>query len=138
MFKKQVTTESEYKYDESICMQSVTDLYGRIVEVNEDLIQISGYSRAELVGSCHNIVRHPEMPEVAFEDLWKTLQAGDVWRGIVKNRCKNGDYFWIDETITPIVNNGKVTGYHSIQIKPSHRQISIADGLYKYLQHSNG
>lgn len=123
----------EYEYANDICMQSVTDLYGRILDVNDEMVEICGYSRSELIGSCHNIVRHPEMPEVAFEDLWKTLQAGETWRGIVKNRCKNGDHFWIDETITPIIENGEITGYHSLQIRPSHRQIVIADGLYKHL-----
>ena len=135
MCNKQVISETELDYDDKLCLRTVTDLYGRIVEVNSSMVQVSGYSRSELIGSCHNIVRHPEMPEVAFEDLWKTLQAGEIWRGIVKNRCKNGDYFWVDETITPVVKNGKVTGYHSVQIKPSPRQIGIADGLYKHLQH---
>lgn len=129
----QLLSNHEHEYANDICMQSVTDLYGRILDVNDEMVEICGYSRSELIGSCHNIVRHPEMPEVAFEDLWKTLQAGETWRGIVKNRCKNGDHFWIDETITPIIENGEITGYHSLQIRPSHRQIVIADGLYKHL-----
>lgn len=133
MHENSPVTERERDYDDSLIMESLTDCRGVIKEVNDAFVAVSGYSRDELIGSNHHIVRHPDMPEVAFEDLWKTLQEGATWRGIVKNRCKNGDYYWVDETITPLFENGKLSGYRATQTKPSRRQIAMAGGLYRHL-----
>ena len=79
-----------------------TDLKGRITYVNPAFIQVSGFSEDELVGHNHNVVRHPDMPQEAFEDLWSTLKLGRPWCKMVKNRCKNGDFYWVKANVTPV------------------------------------
>ncbi|MEW6563003.1 MAG: methyl-accepting chemotaxis protein [Pseudomonadota bacterium] len=113
---------------------SRTDLKGSITYVNAEFLRISGFSQQELMGENHNIVRHPDMPAEAFADLWKTVKAGKSWNGIVKNRCKNGDHYWVDANVTPIREGGAVIGYLSVRKKPSRTQIEKADQLYKMLK----
>lgn len=92
MRKSPTVTDIEYMLQPHETVVSKTDLRGNITYVNQDFIKISGYSEAELMGAPQNIVRHPDMPAAAFEDFWRTLQSGKAWSGLVKNRCKNGDY----------------------------------------------
>lgn len=113
---------------------STTDLKGRITSVNQEFIDISGYSAKELIGHGHNILRHPDMPAAAFEHLWQTIQAGQSWRGVVKNRCKNGDHYWVDAFVSPIYEQGKIVEYQSVRRQPSEEQISRAEALYAQLQ----
>jgi len=110
---------------------SKTDLKGRITYVNEVFLEISGFVEAELIGQSHNIVRHPDMPAEAFADLWATLKDERPWTGLVKNRCKNGDYYWVLANAAPIFQNGVVTGYMSVRTAPSRAQIEAADGAYR-------
>lgn len=110
-----------------------TDLKGVVTYANRDFIRISGFSEAELIGKNHNIVRHPDMPKAAFEDLWKTLKKGNPWNGLVKNKCKNGDYYWVNAYVAPIEENGQVVGYTSMRTKPSREQIDAASRLYRDL-----
>ena len=110
---------------------SKTDLKGQITYVNEVFVEISGFAEAELIGQSHNIVRHPDMPPEAFADLWVTLQEERPWTGLVKNRCKNGDYYWVLANAAPILQNGVVTGYMSVRTAPSRGQIEAADGAYR-------
>ena len=110
---------------------SKTDLKGRITYVNQVFEKISGFSKEELIGSPHNIVRHPDMPREAYVDLWRTLKAGKPWRGMVKNRCKNGDYYWIEANANPVWDDGKVVGYMSLRSKPSDQQIAKAERIYR-------
>jgi len=110
---------------------SKTDLKGRITYVNRPFLEISGFSEEELLGKAHNIVRHPDMPPVAYADLWKTLQAGKPWRGMVKNRCKNGDYYWVEANANPIWDNGRVVGYMSLRVKPTRAQVEAAENIYR-------
>ena len=86
-------SETEYPISDDTLILSTTDTKGRITFVNPTFIEVSGYTEEELIGKAHNIVRHPDMPPEAFEDLWKTLKAGLLWTGLVKNRRKNGDYY---------------------------------------------
>ena len=79
---------------------------GKITYVNQDFLRVSGFSENELLGAPHNIVRHPDMPVEAFEDLWRTLKSGKAWTGVVKNRCKNGDYYWVEANVAPLIENG--------------------------------
>ena len=113
---------------------SKTDARGVITYVNREFIEISGFVERELIGQAHNLVRHPDMPAAAFKDLWSTVEAGKPWNGIVKNRCKNGDYYWVDANVTPIFENGKLTGYLSVRTKPSRAQIDEASELYAQMR----
>jgi len=110
---------------------STTDARGIINHVNDTFVSISGFTRDELLGSPQNIVRHPDMPAEAFKDLWDTLQAGRPWVGLVKNRCKNGDHYWVEAHITPLRQNGQISGYLSVRRKPGRDQVATAEALYK-------
>ena len=125
-----VTTREVEMADGSVIV-SKTDLKGIITFVNRDFIQISGFTEQELIGAPHNILRHPDMPAPAFGDLWATVQKGLPWEGVVKNRTKKGDFYWVLANVTPITENGEITGYISIRTKPSREQINAADGLYQ-------
>ena len=121
--------EVELRADSMIV--SKTDTKGLITYVNNDFLEISGFSEAELLGAPHNIVRHPDMPPEAFADLWASLGAGRPWTGLVKNRCKNGDHYWVLANATPYYENGQLAGYMSVRSKPSRAQIEAADGAYR-------
>jgi len=127
-------TEKEHQYSSDVHIVSTTDLKGIITSCNQDFIDISGYSADELIGQSHNIVRHPDMPGAAFSDLWATLKAGDSWMGIVKNRCKNGDFYWVDAFVTPITENGQVVSYQSVRVKPDVKSVESAEALYKRIK----
>lgn len=123
-------TDNEVTLDASQTIVSKTNLKGIITYVNQEFIDICGFSEEELIGKNHNIVRHPDMPPAAFQDLWDTINAGKPWIGIVKNRCKNGDYYWVEANVTPVQENGKIVGHLSIRKKPSRDQITQAESLY--------
>jgi len=124
-------TQRNIDYLESDVFVTKTDPKGVITYANDAFVQISGFSRAELIGKSHNVVRHPDMPEWAFADLWKTVKSGFAWRGLVKNRAKNGDHYWVRATISPIMQNEVVVGYLSLRKKPSPAEISYTEVLYK-------
>ena len=121
----------EYQFDGSRSIFSTTDLKGKITYANPYFIEVSGFSEEELLGAPHNILRHPDMPAVAFADLWVTIKAGLPWTAMVKNRRKNGDYYWVLATVTPVLQHGVTTGYISVRTKPSREQIDAAAKLYK-------
>ena len=110
---------------------SRTNLKGILTYANDEFVAISGYSRDELIGKNHNMVRHPDMPAAAFEDLWLTLKALRPWQGIVKNRAKSGDYYWVDANVLPVFKNGKVDEYLSVRRVPSRDKIEKAERLYQ-------
>jgi len=124
-------TEHEIELRDDHLIVSRTDLKGRITYVNRDFLQVSGFSEVELLGEPHNILRHPEMPASAFKDLWQTVQQGRPWRGMVKNRSKNGDFYWVEATVTPIREKGEVVGYMSVRRKASREKIDNAVALYR-------
>jgi aerotaxis receptor len=113
---------------------STTDLKSYIKYANTEFVKISGFSEEELLGSPHNKVRHPDMPKEAFQALWTTVQSGRPWMGVVKNRCKNGDYYWVDAYVTPVIENGLSTGYQSVRVKPDEQHVANADSLYRKLR----
>ncbi len=113
---------------------SRTDLKGRITYCNEDFVEISGFSRNELMGKSHNIVRHPDMPSEAFEDLWSTVKSGRPWVGMVKNRTKDGNYYWVEASVVPLLKGGEVCEYVSLRRKPSREQVIQAENRYRELK----
>jgi aerotaxis receptor len=117
---------------------SRTDPGGRITFVNQTFVDISGFSREELMGQPHNIVRHPHMPQAGFANLWATIKAGRPWEGLVKNRTKNGDFYWVRANVTPVTIRGKVTEYISIRSKPTRQQVHEAETAYAAIREGKG
>ncbi|MBK1694190.1 chemotaxis protein [Chromatium weissei] len=130
-------TTRENDYSASMVLVSTTDSKGIITYCNKPFIEVSGFTEAELVGSSHNIVRHPDMPAAAFKDLWITLKQGKSWRKLVKNRCKNGDYYWVDAYVTPVYEDTTLIGYQSVRTKPTRAQINQAERLYTRIRTRN-
>ncbi|ALO44513.1 methyl-accepting chemotaxis protein [Pseudoalteromonas phenolica] len=130
MRNNQPITANRKTFSSDVKLISVTDLQGNISECNNEFIEISGFSREELIGQPHNIVRHPDMPEVAFKTMWAQLKQGKPWMGLVKNRCKNGDFYWVDAYVTPVTEHGKVVGYESVRSVPSESAIKRAELIY--------
>jgi len=126
-------TQAEKPYPKGKYLVSKTDLKGAITYANEAFVELSGFSNEELIGKNHNLVRHPDMPPQAFEDLWNTVKEGRPWRGIVKNRAKNGDHYWVDAFVVPVRKNDQTLGYMSVRSEPSRQQIQDAERLYKQL-----
>lgn len=124
---------NEVKMPKEMIIVTETDAKGIIKFANEDFCKIAGYSLEELVGQPHNMVRHNEMPRAAFEDLWKTIQKGNIWKGIVKNKTKNGDYYWVNATAYPSKNPNGELRYISVRVKPTELEVSNAMKLYKTL-----
>lgn len=124
-------TQKEQIYPEHYHLITTTDLRGKITAANEEFAEVAGYSLEELVGQPHNLIRHPDMPPGAFENLWETIRAGESWRGIVKNRCKNGDHYWVDAFVTPIRKNGEIVEFQSVRTRPHPDQIARAEKLYR-------
>ncbi|MEF2449857.1 PAS domain-containing methyl-accepting chemotaxis protein [Klebsiella pneumoniae] len=113
---------------------STTSPQSHITYVNPDFIKISGFTEEELLGQPHNIVRHPDMPPAAFEHMWSTLKSGRSWMGLIKNRCKNGDHYWVSSYVTPIAKNGSIVEYQSVRTKPEPEQVLAAEKLYAQLR----
>ncbi len=134
MRNNQPVTQVERPMKEGAFIVSRTDLHGVITYVNDEFVRLSGYTREELLGQPQNLVRHPDMPAAVFQELWETIQAGKNWHGIVKNRCKNGDHYWVDAAITPEREGGRIIGYVSVRSLPSGVQIQDAEALYKGIQ----
>lgn len=130
-------TQNEYPLNDTDSIVSTTDLQGNITYANPYFIQVSGFTEEELIGAPQNIVRHPDMPAEAFADLWQTIQSGLPWSGVVKNRCKNGDFYWVYANVTPVIEHGKAVGYVSVRTKPSTQQIQDASRLYTVLRQAN-
>ncbi|WP_281915577.1 methyl-accepting chemotaxis protein [Caldimonas thermodepolymerans] len=120
----------EYHFPADVTLVSKTDLKGRILYANPAFIKVSGFSREELLGQPHNLVRHPDMPEEAFRDMWETISAGQPWSAPVKNRRKDGRYYWVIANVTPLVENGRPIGYMSVRTWASPEQIAQAEALY--------
>jgi aerotaxis receptor len=127
-------TEQERDFPGEQRLISATDSHGRLTYCNDEFVAVSGFTREQLIGSAHNIVRHPDMPPVVFEHMWSHLKAGKAWMGIVKNRCSNGDFYWVSAYVTAIRQDGRVTGYESVRVKPDVDQVRRAVALYARLR----
>lgn len=119
--------------DDDITLMSTTDLQSYITHANDTFVQVSGYQLNELLDKPHNLVRHPDMPKAAFADMWYTLKQGEPWSGIVKNRRKNGDHYWVRANAVPMVREGRVIGYMSIRTRATDEEIAAVEPLYKAL-----
>ena len=124
-------TNTEVLFDAAEFMLTKTDFKGVITFANESFIKISGFSESELVGQSHNVVRHPDMPAEAFEDMWRDLRLGKPWTGLVKNRTKSGDFYWVEANAAPILENGQITGFLSARRKPARPQVEAAASAYR-------
>ncbi|MFI5445994.1 methyl-accepting chemotaxis protein [Polaromonas sp. UC242_47] len=127
-------TKKEYELSKDAALVSRTDLKGRITYANPSFVEVSGYTLDELMGKAHNIVRHPDMPKEAFADMWETLGQGLPWTGLVKNRRKNGDFYWVLANVTPIRRKGATEGYMSVRSKADHAEIAGAEQIYRKIR----
>ena len=131
--RKVLVTELESPFPEGRLIVSRTDPEGIITHVNQSFVDMSGYSKEELLGAPHYILRHPDMPPVAFKGLWDTLARGEKWQGFVKNLRKDGGFYWVKATVIPNVRNHQVVGYTSVRRKPSRQKIAECMRLYPTL-----
>lgn len=120
-------SETEYDYPSSYSLVSITDTSSYIKYASENFNEVAGFDEGELIGKPHNVVRHPDMPKQAFKDLWTHLKTGKHWMGMVKNRRKNGGYYWVDAFASPIKSNGEVVEYQSVRFKPERIHIQRAE-----------
>ncbi|MGF1701118.1 methyl-accepting chemotaxis protein [Photobacterium makurazakiensis] len=127
------TNDNEVTFPEGEQLVSTTDLKGVITYCNPSFCRVAGYQEHELIGQNHNIIRHSDMPKAAFGDLWSRLRERKAWRGIVKNKTKCGRYYWVDAYVTPIYENGTITGYQSVRVKPKAQLVQIATTAYSQL-----
>lgn len=130
-------TTLEVALNDKFSIVSTTDLQGRITYANPYFVEISGFTVDELIGAPQNILRHPDMPQETFADLWATVKSGQPWTGLVKNRTKNGDYYWVLANITPVYDGGQAVGYMSVRTKPSPAQVAQVTPLYQAMQAGN-
>ncbi|EAR6531675.1 TPA: methyl-accepting chemotaxis protein [Salmonella enterica] len=124
--------------DDDTTLMSTTDLESYITHANDTFVQVSGYQLNELLAQPHNLVRHPDMPKAAFADMWYTLKQGEPWSGIVKNRRKNGDHYWVRANAVPMIREGRVTGYMSIRTRATDDEIAAVEPLYQALKVATG
>ncbi|MCP4388033.1 MAG: PAS domain-containing protein, partial [Gammaproteobacteria bacterium] len=122
----------EFKPTENLL--STTTPKGVITYANPDFCNIAGFSEEELVGQAHNIIRHPDMPPPAFNMMWDRLQSGHSWMGLVKNRCKNGDHYWVKAYATPIQKDGEIVEIQSVRTAPDAESLERAEKLYAQLR----
>ena len=130
-------TNQEYVLAEGKTIVSTTDLQGNIQYANPYFIEVSGFTEEEVIGAPQNLVRHPDMPAEAFADMWATIRSGMPWSGMVKNRCKNGDHYWVYANVTPVIENDKAVGYMSVRTRPTREQVTAAAALYAEFKAGN-
>lgn len=128
--RKVPITNQETLFPDNYVLITSTNTRGKITFANDEFCEISGYTREELIGKPHNVIRHPDVPSVAFADLWKNLKAGNNWLGLVKNRCKNGDHYWVSAHVSPLFDGEEVIGYESVRRKATPAEIKHAQVLY--------
>ncbi|MEG2999616.1 MAG: methyl-accepting chemotaxis protein [Comamonas sp.] len=127
-------TQNNYDYPGDELLVSITNTKGEITHCNSAFVRVSGYTYEELLGQPHNLIRHPDMPSAAFQDLWRTIAHGYPWTALVKNRRKNGDHYWVRANVTPIMEAGKPRGYLSVRTKPSVAEVAGAEALYAQMR----
>ena len=134
MRSNQPVTQREFDFPADATLMSTTDPDSRITYANDAFVAISGFTREEIEGEPHNLVRHPDMPSQAFADMWATLKGGEPWTALVKNRRKNGDHYWVRANATPVVRDGRHVGYMSVRTRPGRDEVAAAELLYARLR----
>ncbi|QBR04203.1 PAS domain-containing methyl-accepting chemotaxis protein [Paraburkholderia pallida] len=139
MRNNQPVTQREFEIPDDATLMSTTDTQSYINYANAAFIHASGFSQDEIQGQPHNLVRHPDMPQEAFADMWATLKGGEPWTALVKNRRKNGDHYWVRANAIPVVRKGQTSGYMSVRTKPSREEVEAAESLYRqFREHKAG
>ncbi|KFZ38214.1 chemotaxis protein [Shewanella mangrovi] len=133
MRNNQPVTQREQRLSDSDILLSTTDLKGKIKYVNKAFVEVSGFTEEELHQQPHNIVRHPDMPSAAFNTLWGNLTSGKAWMGIVKNRCKSGDHYWVNAYAAPVMENGKLHEFQSVRHAATREQVDAASRIYQQI-----
>ena len=128
--RKMPITNKENDFSESSVLVSSTDVKGRITFVNDAFCDVAGYERSMLIGAPHNVIRHPDVPSAVFADMWANLKQGKSWMGLVKNRCENGDHYWVSAHVSPLLDGRKVIGYESVRRKATRDEINHAQSIY--------
>jgi len=123
-------TQREFDFPADATLMSTTDPSSHITYANDAFVVVSGYTREEIQGEAHNLVRHPDMPREAFADMWATLKGGEPWTALVKNRRKDGDHYWVRANATPVLRHGKQVGFMSVRTKPGREEVAAAESLY--------
>ena len=129
MRKNLPVVDQSFPFPAGETLVSTTDLKGRILYCNAAFIAVSGYTKEELLGQPHNLIRHPDMPEEAFRDMWATIQSGQPWSAPVKNRRKDGSFYWVMANVTPLMDGDRPTGFMSVRTEPSAEQVREAEAL---------
>ena len=123
-------TQREFDFPEHATLLSTTDVHSHVAYANEAFLAVSGFTAEEIMGQPHNLVRHPDMPQQAFADMWATLKAGTSWTALVKNRRKDGDHYWVRANATPVMREGRLVGYMSVRTKPTRDEVQTCEALY--------
>ncbi|MDT0593964.1 methyl-accepting chemotaxis protein [Glaciecola petra] len=136
MRRNKEVTGNEYSFSDQQRLISSTDSRGVIQHCNKAFQEVSGFDYDELIGKNHNIVRHPDMPQEVFKEMWATLQSGNSWMGLVKNRRKNGDHYWVSAFVTPVFEDGKISGYESVRVNATMQEKQLAEECYRRIRES--
>jgi aerotaxis receptor len=131
MQAERAVTQREFSYPPDATLMSTTDVHSHIEYANSAFVEVSGFTPDALMGEPHKLVRHPDMPKQAFADLWATLRQGQAWTGLVKNRRKDGDHYWVRANVSPMVRKGQVRGFISVRTQPTREEIQEAESLYR-------
>ena len=137
MRNNQPVTQNEFTVPDNVFIYSRTDLKGQITEANKIFAEISGFTPEEMVGEPHNLIRHPDMPPEAFQDMWESLKAGKPWKAVVKNRRKDGGFYWVVANASPVRENGQIVGYQSVRSRPTSEQIDAAEKAYRRIRNGD-
>ena len=127
----QPVTQQDYPFPASYRLISGTDSRGHITYCNDAFVEVSGFSREQLIGQPHNMIRHPDMPPSVFKEMWQTISSGNVWMGLVKNRRKNGDHYWVSAFVTPVYDANKIVGYESVRVAALPDEVTRAEQAYQ-------
>ncbi len=129
-----ISSQAAFELSDDQVLISRSDRQGKITYVNQTFVDVSGYAQTELMGEPHSVFRDPDMPAMVFSNMWATIEKGKTWQGVVKNRCKNGDTYWVHTTVAPLLDGQRVAGYTAIRRKAGQKAIARAARAYSTMQ----